>query len=380
MKRLFTLFARTFLFGAVLSAAPASFGAVGFTITPSAVSNTYNGSIALQISGLPAGDTVVVQKFLDLNANGVVDAADWMVQQFQLTDGQASVFHDGTTSVTNFNVPGDDDMIAGQITAMLYPGSDISQIVVGKYFFVLTSPAGHFLPMTNSCTVTNFPFAQGFSGNVVNNGTNVPHAAVILFAPGGGGLNSQGGVVADGSGAYRIQMPPGTYALGAVKSNFVGNLANGTNINLLTLGPGATIATNVPMTNATQSISGKVVDAGNPSLGLPGMLVPVEPSGGGGALAITFTDSKGNFSVGVTPNQWKVSIGGQSLNTYGYLKPQNSTPVDTTTGSASGVTIAFPKATAIFYGTVKDAQNHPLSGVQLFAGDQNGSYEADSVY
>ena len=48
--------------------------AVGFTITPSAVSNTYVGNITLQVTGLTPGDTVVVQKYLDANADGVIDA------------------------------------------------------------------------------------------------------------------------------------------------------------------------------------------------------------------------------------------------------------------------------------------------------------------
>ena len=50
--------------------------AVTFSVTPSAVSNTYNGTIMLQVTGLTNGETVVVQKFLDANTNGVVDASD----------------------------------------------------------------------------------------------------------------------------------------------------------------------------------------------------------------------------------------------------------------------------------------------------------------
>ena len=84
--------------------------AVTFNITPSTVSNTYNGTITLQVSSLTSGDTVVVQKFLDLNTNGIVDAGDYLVQQFNLTDGQAGMVIGG---VTNLNVPGDTDTTAG---------------------------------------------------------------------------------------------------------------------------------------------------------------------------------------------------------------------------------------------------------------------------
>ena len=106
---------------------------VTFTITPSAVSNTYNGAITLQVAGLTSGDTVVVQKFLDLNTNGVVDAGDWLVQQFNLTDGQAGMVIGG---VTNFNVPGDTDTTPGQITAKLnFQNGDFMQNIAGQFLF-----------------------------------------------------------------------------------------------------------------------------------------------------------------------------------------------------------------------------------------------------
>ena len=57
--------------------------AVTFTVTPSAVSNTYSGTVTLQVTGLTNTETVVVQKFLDLNTNGVIGGADTLVQQEQ---------------------------------------------------------------------------------------------------------------------------------------------------------------------------------------------------------------------------------------------------------------------------------------------------------
>src|ERR1043165_9449808 len=87
--------------------------AVGFTISPTATSNTYNGIVTLQVTGLSSGQPVVVQKFLDANTNGVLDAPDILWQQFRLTDGQATVIG----GVTNIIVPGDNDPVAGQITS-----------------------------------------------------------------------------------------------------------------------------------------------------------------------------------------------------------------------------------------------------------------------
>src|SRR5260370_4253722 len=74
------LYLAAFLLGLFLC--PTLDAAVTFTFTPAAVSNTYGGRITLQINGLASGDTVVVQKFLDLNTHCVVDAGAWLLHHF----------------------------------------------------------------------------------------------------------------------------------------------------------------------------------------------------------------------------------------------------------------------------------------------------------
>jgi hypothetical protein len=176
LVRLSVVFAWLFVFG------QGAFAAVTFTVAPSAVSNTYAGSITLQIGGLTNTETVVIQKFLDLNTNGVLDGNDWLVQQFTLQDGANFVIG----GVTNFNVPGDLNPATGAITAALnFQNGDFVQNIIGKYLYKLSSPVGHFAPLTNSFSVTNFPFLQQFTGNVVSNGTSttVSNAVVLLFPP-----------------------------------------------------------------------------------------------------------------------------------------------------------------------------------------------------
>src|SRR5271163_2992671 len=115
-KRFHGRFWRSALFFLVYLVGQGAHAAVGLTLTPIAVSNTFNGTITLQVTGLATSDSVVVQKYLDLNGNGVIDPADLLVQQFDLTDGQAGMVIGG---VTNMNVPGDTDATSGQITAKL---------------------------------------------------------------------------------------------------------------------------------------------------------------------------------------------------------------------------------------------------------------------
>src|ERR1035441_7761057 len=128
--------------------------------------------------------------------------------------------------VTNNNVPGDTDGAAnGTITAMLnFQNGDFIQNLIGHYLFKVS---GNFTPqVTNGFTVTNFPFPQKFTGNVVSNNssTTLSNAVIVLFPaprPGHNGLGQPlGGTVANNAGGYSIMMPAGTYTLLAFETNY----------------------------------------------------------------------------------------------------------------------------------------------------------------
>ena len=359
------------ILGVALSLAPPLHAAT-FSVSPNTVSNSYAGYVTLQVTGIAAGHAVQVQKYFDANTDGIIDAGDVLRQQYTLTDGMAGQVLGG---VTNVNVPGDNDTTAGQITAQWNFATDNSQSIIGKYLFRCSSLSGDFAtPFTNSFTVTNaayFPSCT-MTGNVVNAGTNVPNALVLLFQPIGTDLNFVSGTTANNAGAYSIKMPPGTYTLLAVKSNF---LANSTSAPALTLTSGQTVTTNLTLTSASQTISGKIVDAANSSLGLPGLVLPVF-SVTNVWFTLVFTDTNGNFTIGTRPDQWQILKNETSLGAYGYLATHGSPKINTSTGSVSGVTISYPKATALFYGVVTNFLGTPFPGVGVIAGDNNGLYDS----
>ncbi len=346
--------------------------AVVFTVTPAAVSNTYSGTITLQVTGLTNTETVVVQKYLDANTNGVIGGGDLLVQQFTLQDGTNFVIG----GVTNFNVPGDLNATTGAITATLnFQNGDFVQNLVGKYLYKLSSPAGHFAPLTNGFNVTNFPYPQKFTGNVVSNGTSttLSNSVVLLFSaprPGqhDGPGQPVGGTVANNAGAYTIMAPPGTYTLAAFKTNFVSDLQNAL---VLTLGSGATVTTNLTVSNATAGITGKIVDAANNAIGLPGVFMPVQSTNG--LLALVFTDTNGNFTARVTAGQWSLGSDDSGLIVHGYVGLNNGTNVNS---GAANVTLAVPKASALIYGSVMDNLGNPLAGIDVNASDSNSNLYA----
>ncbi len=346
-----------------------------FTVSPTAVSNTYIGPITLQISGVPTGDTVVVQKFGDVVTNGVIATGDVLVQQFNLTDNQGGMVIGG---VTNYAVPFDSNPTNGVITATLgFPNGDFSQKIIGKYGFVLSSPVGHFTPITNLFTVTNFPFGQTITGTVVSNGTSVaiPYASVILFPaprPGHDLGTPVAGTVANNLGVYSIQVPPGTYVPLAFQSNYV---ASYTSSPVVTVTNTQTVTTNLSLVAATASISGQVVDALNSSIGLPGLFVPA--SNKSGYIATGSSDTNGYFTIRVTSGQWQISGNPEGLGVHGYVAYNNGTNVNAgTTGFIGG----FYKATSLFYGTVKDNLGNPLQEIPIEAYDNNNNEFANDGY
>jgi len=279
---------RVFIFGFLLACFGGRLtvqGAVTFTNAPTVVATTYNGPITLLISGLTNNEPVVIQKYLDVNTNGVIDVPDILVQRFNLTEGKAAVFGAITTitpavtnvsgnvtnitpavtnysaGFTNINVPGDFGSVTGQIaTTIDFQNQDIAQKLVGQYLYRMGSPSSHFPAVTNEFIVTNAPLTQAFTGHVICNSTNVPGAFVLLFTRAGdGGLISQTGTVSDNSGGYQINAAPGTYLLLAGKSNFV---ADTTTAPVLTLASNAALDADLNLIAATQSISGRLIESG----------------------------------------------------------------------------------------------------------------------
>src|SRR3989442_13189246 len=104
MKNISLLFSLVILCASALI--PSAEAAVGLSVSPANITNDYVGKVTLTITGLSAGQTVLVERFTDLNGNGVVDAAtDGLFRSFTVTDGQLPIIG----GVRNLNVPGDDD-------------------------------------------------------------------------------------------------------------------------------------------------------------------------------------------------------------------------------------------------------------------------------
>ena len=151
-----------------------------------------------------------------------------------------------------------------------------------------------------------------------------------------------GGAIANNAGSYTIPLPPGTYSLIALKTNYV---VNGATAPTLTLASGGKPSTNLSLLPATCSISGRVVDAANSSLGLPGLWAL--PKSTNSLIAFGFSDTNGNFTIRATASEWELKPDEVQIAALNYVRFQDSPQVDTTKGSVAGMTITLLKGTAL---------------------------------
>ena len=343
-------------------AAPAQ---VGLTVSPAVTSNTYPGVITLNITGLTNTEKVAVERWIDGNGNGVIDAGEWMMDAFKISDGGVTVI----SGVTNLNVPYDSNPTGGVITTTLnFAGNMAIENMTGHFVYAVASPTGRFAPVTATFQVTNAVLSQSVSGVVYSNGVPQPYAVVVvqdLVAQ-----NPVGSVQADGSGHYFLTLPPGNYGFIATAPNCYFDQSSAP---MVTLTNGASATNDLSLTGGgPNTISGNVYDAGN-SNSIGGLLVQLQS---GSLFEVTFTDTNGNYSAAVTPAFWKIQPTKERLARRAYVLPEATFQVDATGGSVTNANIGLPKGNALFYGRITDNLNNPFANVEFSESTDDSSFGA----
>ncbi len=368
---------RIFFAGLLVILGTLSLQAATFTITPNTVSNNYGGLITIQMSGLPAGETVQVAQYFDMNNNGVIDAADEGVRFETVTDGHVKTIAGMANPLAFSDVDGATN---GAITAtMLFPAAPDSAHGIGNYFFRISSPANHFAATNLLFTVTLPAYLQRVQGTVKNNSTNVPFAIVALTQPtSGGDTRIIVGKTADASGNYSLPAPPGNYHVLAFRPGYVGDYNTFPSVSLA---PNATITTNLSLIAADSLLSGSLVESTNTTVRvLPmGNLLAFSTN-----LLITIApaDSNGNFAIPVTSgNIWSIRPLVQSVLPQGYLAVEQGNEVryQTFTGPVNNALIKLKHATAVLFGKVKDNHSNGIPAIGLGANADGGQYDGAAV-
>jgi hypothetical protein len=351
--------------------ATVSRAAVALSLNPSTISNTYSGSINLQITGLTNGETVLLERIIDANSNAAVDPGELLVQSFKVADGQVTAFG----GVRDTKIPGDEDGATNsQISALVYfSASPEFGRGVGSYVFRVSSPTTRFSPVTQPFIVTQSAYAQRITGTVTSGGSPVTNADVALLIPVGNDIEFIAATLADGAGNYSLNAATGGYLVLAAKPGYVSDLSVAP---FVALNSSQVLTQNLTLTAPTRTISGKVRDDASGS-GVPGVQLFIQSDNN--TLTFAFTDASGDFTASVVSDRWEIDISDSGLSPTGYLRPQNKPQIDATTNNVTGVTIPLARETALIYGTLKSDANAPLSGISFSSNDSLNQYETSAV-
>jgi hypothetical protein len=338
---------------------------VSLALTPSLIDNDYYGNAQLAISGLTNGETVLVQKFCVFNDTGTLDASAQLVQSLTLTDGQNALIG----GITNFLAAADTTGVDGTIIAQLSFLDRFSSQIVGHYLYEVSSPGKRFDPITAPFTVREHVYPQGFVGTVTADGTPAPDAYVVLLDTANGTPVFVAGTVTDAGGQYHLSSVPGTYQIVALKQGWVGNMDVA---GYPRLTANASLTVDLELNPPEHLISGSLVDAANPALGLAGVLVLLLSDSDD--LIAGYADASGHFSVAVTADVWHLSVSSRLINQVGYVAPADPMDLDTSGGDATGVSLPLPRANALIYGQVMNSTGVPAASVDV------GAFSLDEAY
>ncbi|MCX6969331.1 MAG: carboxypeptidase-like regulatory domain-containing protein [Verrucomicrobia bacterium] len=310
------------------------------TLGTSTISANSTADISLQITGLATGQSVRIERVLDLNADTKPGAGEPLIQSFTVTDG--------TIDPAQPNIPGDQDATAnGQIaTAFSLASSPDLGRTQGTHLIRITSPTGAFLPITKTLAVQGNSYGQNISGQVRDAASAAVGYSVVMAVQGSTIVAS---AVAAANGNYNLWVPVGTYSVVPVSTGYTaseasqptGTVASGVN----------STAKNPVLTTATATVSGRVLDAsGSPAL----RGVQLTAISTNGYVSILTSDSDGNYVVPTIPGTWTIHGSPASLHLLGYLEPATAAQATTTAGSVTSLDLLFASSsTPASYATWK---------------------------
>ncbi|WP_049818895.1 RCC1 domain-containing protein [Geotalea uraniireducens] len=271
---------------------------IEITLSPAAIAADYKGTVGITISGIsPVGGEVLVEQFVDANNNGVIDAGDYVVRSFRVTDGAYN------------SVQWDEDYTAnGSITTSFdyFLVNDLYH-APGNYIFRASNVITASVPFT----VTPTSQATTISGTVTDGTNPIPGAIIRVFDK---SFRPRACAITDSTGGYTLKVR-GTYCIVAVKNGYAIN--NATILTPLATSQDVTIH-NIVLTPGDFHLSGRVIGAdGN---GIGGIWLEAKSPDHTGA---TITASDGSYELllpaGVYEFPMATDITVPNLPSHGYL-------------------------------------------------------------
>lgn len=342
---------------------------VSLQISPSQLVKDQRANLSLDLSGIPAGDSVWFERYADLDGNGMIAPPDFFMDRFGVTDGEFAEMG----GVSNLNVPGDEDGAAdGRIYSIISLNTHPADQVAPAYLLRAVSLSNAFPATIQGYTLSSPALTQSIQGKVLSSNVALPGAWIGAYEPFRGG-RLLSATLSDSQGEYRLSLPAGVYQIAASGTGLVFNLNAHPPINLAT---NATEERNLELMRTDLTFSGRIQDA-ETSDGLAAGLLRLESDHG--LISLSFAQPDGSFSVPVLPGRWRLAFEEPALLRAGYLVPNDPSYYQIGEAGLSALNISIPKAKALITGKVTDNLNRTISELRVLARKQNPPYRTVNV-
>ncbi len=342
--------------------------AVTLQVSPSSITATVPTDVVISVGGVGSGEKVKIERVVDVNGNGSVDAEDFVIESFFVTDNALV----SIGAIINSNVPADTNSNPGTIAVHLnsQAGTEV-QRASGKFIYRVSGSSGSAL---SAFTVTQPSSTEKIQGKLLSGGNPVAGAVVGVLVPVGDDNRFVTGAFTGSDGSYSVSLAPGFFQLIGLKPGYVGNFGQAAAVNLAA---GQTATADVTIQAATgRTISGTISDAAD---GAPILSTgQIFASDDAGDYAVTLVKSDSTYVFQGPAGQWKLELGRADIVQAGYVGQDQKLRADTTGGNAT-VNASFQKAASLFYGTIKNGQTGLAFDVplQVFAQDENHTYQVE---
>lgn len=348
---------------------PEGAGPVFVIIPDDVIGDDYFDWLDVYIFGLSLGQTVVLERFLVDNDEGIINANAVLMESHRMQDG----FLPLTGGIPNLSSVEDwDGERDGEIWTQLGLFGGLANMP-GEYVIRVSSPLGSFDPATARLTIEEVPTSQLFLGEVVDEeGEPIPGAFVALLEPLGNYSEILFAAQADEDGFYFLYAPyPDEVDVVAVAPGYVGPFQQGA---YQVIDEGEIIYHDIVLTPGTVNLSGQILTAGTdePVAGLPVSFLTVDENGDidGRLMTHTWTDANGAFSVSVTPERWVLLVKTYEAASRNLINRglDDALIVDTTDGvDITDWVVHYERGTSVIAGFLEDEDGHPLKNVQMIA-------------
>lgn len=269
----------------------------------------------------------------------------------------------------------------GNYSAQVVPGQwqlEVAEASLSQLGYVIPSGEGNASADTSGGAATgvniNLNKATALIYGTVKDQSNSAVNGVLVEA-GDDDETARGlGLSIAPNGSYSVGVLAGDWDVEVVPESLPPGYADAGTGAQVTVTAGQALETNLTLSAVTARLRGQIRDdTGSPIPNITLVLqkLPMSPNGAGSTYPST--DANGNFDLGVYAGTWNIALECVESQEKSFVNVADLDFAVTDGVDQNGIVLTFPISTFAITGTVKDAANNPIAGVQVDAGAMVGS-------